>query len=292
MPDRCHMPMTSPLPHTALSSRAHFSWRTLLGLHEIQRSAEAVEGLKSGALATRAGGELADPRIAQPCPAAQFPVATALTTDARAKLVDGRESRHLPHAITFVMLRNHLCENSRSYRSAMNATLALRDNVARLMNQRGWTQQTLARKSQVSQSRISYLLSYRDKQDRHPSTDTVQGIATAFGLPAWQLLCAAEERPEPELLDTELLGAAIRTAAQTFRARGALPDDASLATAAAYLYRRVQEGASLKRAAASVAEQLEQMGMNLAGVKDGPSNGERPRGSSGKGAAGKRKART
>lgn len=168
----------------------------------------------------------------------------------------------------------------------------LRDNLTRLMAARDWSQRAMAKKSGVSQSMIGYVLRYRDPQDKRPGVEKIELLAKTFGLQAWQMLCPAGAQPEPEPVDMELLGAAIRTAAETFRTRGALPDDARLASAAAYLYRRVREGTSLKRAATSVADQLEHMGMNLAGLQDGPSKGERPRGSSGKGAAGKRKTRT
>lgn len=70
------------------------------------------------------------------------------------------------------------------------ATLALRDNVRRLMDSRDppWKLVDLARHSGVSKSALSYLLNYQDNSDRHPTTETIGGIAAAFGLPVWQLM--------------------------------------------------------------------------------------------------------
>jgi transcriptional regulator with XRE-family HTH domain len=172
-----------------------------------------------------------------------------------------------------------------------DAMETLRDNVTRLMKARDWSQHTMARKSGVSQSAVGYVMRYRDPQDKRPGLENIEMMAKAFGLQAWQMLCPIEEQPEAEPVDRELLTAAIRTAAETFRMRGTLPDDARLAAAAAFLYRRVHEGTSLKRAAKTVAEQLTRTGMNLAGNSDGPKKGERPRGFAGKGTTGRRKAR-
>lgn len=77
-----------------------------------------------------------------------------------------------------------------SGRMQNEATRALADNVRRLMDSRDpvWKLTDLARHSGVSKSALSYLLNYRDSSDRHPTTETVEGIATAFGLPVWQLM--------------------------------------------------------------------------------------------------------
>lgn len=70
------------------------------------------------------------------------------------------------------------------------ATKALADNVRRLMADKNpaWKIIDLARHSGVSKSAVSYLLNYRDSSDRHPTTETIAGIAAAFGLPVWQLM--------------------------------------------------------------------------------------------------------
>ncbi|HET6631553.1 MAG TPA: helix-turn-helix transcriptional regulator [Rhodanobacteraceae bacterium] len=69
-----------------------------------------------------------------------------------------------------------------------DATLAIRDNVRRLMNDRGMSQRALAKAAGVSQSSVGYLLRYRDINDRHPTTSTIEAIAGAFGVQTWQLL--------------------------------------------------------------------------------------------------------
>jgi transcriptional regulator with XRE-family HTH domain len=69
-----------------------------------------------------------------------------------------------------------------------SATLDLVENVRRLMKDEGWSQTELAKRAGISQRAVSYLLNYRDAQDRHPTTETIEGIAGAFGLQVWQLM--------------------------------------------------------------------------------------------------------
>lgn len=168
-------------------------------------------------------------------------------------------------------------------RMGKTATEILRDNIRRLMDARGWSEPALSKKSGVSQSRINYLLNYRDTNDRHPSTLTVEQIATAFGLQAWQLMCPVEAQPVPEPLDAELLRDSIREAADAYRSRGMLIDDERLAGAAAFLYRRVRDGLSLRSATDVVKQELLRFGPNLAIDPDGEKLGKEPRGPAEKG---------
>ncbi|MDN5924169.1 MAG: helix-turn-helix domain-containing protein [Xanthomonadales bacterium] len=69
------------------------------------------------------------------------------------------------------------------------ATLAIRDNVQQLMQcHGGMSQRELAKKAGLSQSAVGYLLRYRDVNDRHPTTSTIESVAQVFGLEAWQLM--------------------------------------------------------------------------------------------------------
>ena len=70
------------------------------------------------------------------------------------------------------------------------ATRALAVNVRNLMEAHSpkLSQAALAQRAGVSQRAISYLVNYRDVQDRHPGTDTAEAVAGAFGIPLWQIL--------------------------------------------------------------------------------------------------------
>lgn len=61
---------------------------------------------------------------------------------------------------------------------------ALADNVRYLMAKHGDSQKSLADRSGVSQSNISYVVS----SDRHVRLDTVDAIAAAYGLEGWHLI--------------------------------------------------------------------------------------------------------
>lgn len=78
--------------------------------------------------------------------------------------------------------------NHYSGRMENEATLALADNVRRVMDHKGWTLLDLAKRTGVSKSALGYLVNYRDSSDRHPTTKTIEGIARAMGLPVWQLM--------------------------------------------------------------------------------------------------------
>lgn len=66
--------------------------------------------------------------------------------------------------------------------------LALADNVRRLKQHRGWGLVELARRAGVSKSALGYLINYKDRNDRHPTMETVEGVARAFDLELWQLM--------------------------------------------------------------------------------------------------------
>lgn len=145
-----------------------------------------------------------------------------------------------------------------------DATRVLAENVAREMKERGWTQLALARKSGVSQSRIHYLLGYSDKQDRHPSTDTVARIAAAFGQEAWELMRPPGDAPARSAVDRAVLARIIQFSADALRSEGILPSDADLAHVVAGLYDKYATGAGWERAGADMVAELKQMGMNIA----------------------------
>lgn len=84
----------------------------------------------------------------------------------------------------------HNCAEACAYAFWMqtNVTLALADNVRRLMAHTGWVQRELASRAGISQRAVGYLINYKDGQDRHPTTQTVAAIANAFDLETWQLM--------------------------------------------------------------------------------------------------------
>lgn len=183
-----------------------------------------------------------------------------------------RGSSALGHVITTVIFRQHPCEKPRPYVARMHktATEILRDRVRALMARRDWNQQTLAAKSGVSQSRIAYLLNYHDQNDRHPTTKIIEQFAVAFGVPAWELLrpegCLATGVSEADPLDSELLATALAESADVFRKFNAMPTFQELAAAAVHMYDEVQTGIPMRRVAAQVARDLDQVrrGINLA----------------------------
>ncbi len=56
------------------------------------------------------------------------------------------------------------------------------------MDYRGMSQRELAKEAGISQSAVGFLLRYSDMNDRHPTTSTVEAIAKAFSIRAWQLM--------------------------------------------------------------------------------------------------------
>lgn len=147
------------------------------------------------------------------------------------------------------------------------ATLTLAANVRRLMDAEHLSQQALAKRAGVSQRGVSYVLNYRDEHDRHPSTETVEALARAFGLQAWQLMAPnlgqelhAARGALADHLDVALLSRAVETALGSFRAARRLPSEAQVAAAAAFIYTHVVAGRSLQSVAKTVLAQLRKAG--------------------------------
>lgn len=65
--------------------------------------------------------------------------------------------------------------------------LALADNVTRLMAARGDSQQGVAKRGDISQRAVGYVLTYGKTHDQQPTLRTVDGLAKAFDVPAWML---------------------------------------------------------------------------------------------------------
>jgi transcriptional regulator with XRE-family HTH domain len=93
----------------------------------------------------------------------------------------------------------------------------LADNLRALKDRHGWTQTEIADKADISQRYVSSVLS----QEQDPTTEIVDGLAKAFGLPVWLLLV-----PElsVELLDSQEIPLLVRHFA------GADPDGQSALT--------------------------------------------------------------
>lgn len=131
------------------------------------------------------------------------------------------------------------------------------------MDARGWTLVDLAARSGVSKSAISNVRNYRDPSDKHATVQTVDALATAFGMQAWELLrpdtFAASGVAEPEPLDTALLATSIRECIGVFHDVGVLPTFDELAAATVQMYTNVQTGIPLRRAAAQVSHDLDQI---------------------------------
>ncbi len=70
----------------------------------------------------------------------------------------------------------------------IRAAMALANNVKRLMDERSWSQRELAKRADVSQRSVGYVINYRDDGDRHATVETVERLAGAFGLRTDQLL--------------------------------------------------------------------------------------------------------
>lgn len=157
------------------------------------------------------------------------------------------------------------------------ATIALRDNVQRLMDRHGLSQRDLAKDAGLSQSAIGYLLRYSDEHDRHPTTATVEAIGKVFGLKAWQLLMPEMGDPTAEPpgsvdsmkttstdaipgagIDSDLLAKSIEVAISAFRSEQRSPSDKALAAAATFVYAKVSTGIRVKQAEKAVKELLAQ----------------------------------
>lgn len=86
--------------------------------------------------------------------------------------------------------RKHDCAQLTPYHLDMpsKTAIALATNTKRLMDERGWSQRDLAKRSGVSQSGIGFVLRYKDASDRHAALDTVEALARAFGVDPSALL--------------------------------------------------------------------------------------------------------
>lgn len=182
--------------------------------------------------------------------------------------------------------RNHNRGKIGHYRGTMEneATLVLAENVRRLMAHRGMTLMGLAKLSKVSKSNLGYLVNYRDANDRHPTTKTIEGIAKAIGIPAWQLMVPGldasrlqsrdlqvavrrfAESGELQLSETSsdinctLLAKSIETAMAAFRSRQLMPSEAHVAQLAAAIYQHGMGSKKFKVSATEVDTLLERMG--------------------------------
>lgn len=101
------------------------------------------------------------------------------------ELVDMRAFKH-----TCAMRDKHTCASGSAYASHMESaiTLVLADNVRRLMEHEGLSQGALAKRAGISQRAVGYLVNYKDVQDRHPTTPTIEAVAKAFRTEAWMLM--------------------------------------------------------------------------------------------------------
>lgn len=68
-------------------------------------------------------------------------------------------------------------------------TIVIRDNVRRLMLAHGkMSQRELAKLAGIAQSSVSYITTYEDEHDRHPTSATIEAVARAFNVEPWQLM--------------------------------------------------------------------------------------------------------
>src|SRR5690348_8145650 len=89
---------------------------------------------------------------------------------------------------------NHNSGGADGYASHMKGSpsaVAIAANVKKVMQDRGLSQEALAKLSGVSKSAIGYLINYRDGGDRHAALDTVDALSRALGIPPAQLIAEA-----------------------------------------------------------------------------------------------------
>lgn len=65
--------------------------------------------------------------------------------------------------------------------------LTLANNVAKLMQDRGDTQASVAERGGISQRAVGYLLTYGKTHEQQPTLRTVDGLSRAFDIPVWML---------------------------------------------------------------------------------------------------------
>lgn len=170
------------------------------------------------------------------------------------------------------------------YRGNMNrnATHVLSENVRRHMSLRGWGLVETQKHSGVSKTAISNLLNYKDRGDKHPTTQTIEMLAGAFKVSAWQLMCPSDALPTPGDLDRKVLAEVIRISANAIRSAGYLATDAGLADVAAAVYKKLIIRGEWDRARETATAELALLGTNLASTFRGPAGSQRG-GRSGKG---------
>lgn len=81
-----------------------------------------------------------------------------------------------------------------------DSTKIVSNNIRDLLEARKWSNRDLARRSRVSDRMIGKILN----EESAPTTETVDKIASAFGVPGWQLLtpnCVKTFARKTNLLD-------------------------------------------------------------------------------------------
>jgi transcriptional regulator with XRE-family HTH domain len=152
-----------------------------------------------------------------------------------------------------------------------HATHTLVKNVRSLMESEGLSQQRLAKRSGVSQAAIGYLLRYKDEQDRHPTTQTVEALARAFGLQAWQLMMPSSistgpsrqvaeagahyAQKDPSAMNELLFVKAVGGAVDILHSRRILASPGAVAQLALALYKNADAGKG-RRSAATIADDV------------------------------------
>ncbi|CAM4281051.1 XRE family transcriptional regulator [Stenotrophomonas lactitubi] len=69
----------------------------------------------------------------------------------------------------------------------IDSNLVLADNVRRLMEAGGETQAKVAKRAGLSQRNVGNVVTYGKTHETSPTVRTVDGLAAAFGVPAWML---------------------------------------------------------------------------------------------------------
>ncbi|OWR35276.1 hypothetical protein CEE55_02400 [Stenotrophomonas pavanii] len=68
-----------------------------------------------------------------------------------------------------------------------DSNLILADNVRRLMEATGDSQVKVAKRAGLSQRNVGNVMTYGTTHETSPTVRTVDGLAAAFGIPAWLL---------------------------------------------------------------------------------------------------------
>lgn len=68
-----------------------------------------------------------------------------------------------------------------------DSSRTLADNVRRLMEAAGDTQAKVAKRAGLAQRSVGNVVTYGTTHDTSPTVRTVDGLAAAFGVPAWML---------------------------------------------------------------------------------------------------------